>query len=172
MNICAHLTNEKMRQVVLDTNCLLMSLPKTSPYRIVWNHFLAGTYVLCVSNEILEEYQEVLAIKTTPSIASNVISTILNCPNIRLITPYYRFGLISSDADDNKFVDCAITSGADYIVTNDAHFDVLEHIPFPKVSTLPIKDFSEELYTSNTSGVSSTLLNEERIPYTTKKALK
>ena len=103
---------------------------------------------------------------------NETISTILNCPNIRLITPYYRFGLISSDADDNKFVDCAITSGADYIVTNDAHFDVLEHIPFPKVSTLSIKDFSEELYTSNTSGVSSTLLNEERIPYTTKKALK
>ena len=157
-----------MRQVVLDTNCLLMSLPKTSPYRIVWNHFLAGKYVLCVSNEILEEYQEVLAIKTTPSIASNVISTILNCQNIRLITPYYRFGLIPSDADDNKFVDCAITSGADYIVTNDTHFDILEHTPFPKVSTLSIEDFSEKLYTSNNSEENSTLLNEERIPYTIK----
>ena len=157
-----------MRQVVLDTNCLLMSLPKTSPYRIVWNHFLAGKYVLCVSNEILEEYQEVLAIKTTPSIASNVISTILNCQNIRLITPYYRFGLITSDADDNKFVDCAITSGADYIVTNDTHFDILEHTPFPKVSTLSIEDFSEKLYTSNNSEENSTLLNEERIPYTIK----
>ena len=157
-----------MRQVVLDTNCLLMSLPKTSPYRIVWNHFMAGKYVLCVSNEILEEYQEVLAIKTTPSIASNVISTILNCQNIRLITPYYRFGLITSDADDNKFVDCAITSGADYIVTNDTHFDILEHTPFPKVSTLSIKDFSEKLYTSNNSEENSTLLNEERIPYTIK----
>lgn len=157
-----------MRQVVLDTNCLLMSLPKTSPYRIVWNHFMAGKYVLCVSNEILEEYQEVLAIKTTPSIASNVISTILNCQNIRLITPYYRFGLITSDADDNKFVDCAITSGADYIVTNDTHFDILEHTPFPKVSSLSIKDFSEKLYTSNNSEENSTLLNEERIPYTIK----
>ena len=159
-----------MRQVVLDTNCLLMSLPKTSPYRIVWNHFLAGKYVLCVSNEILEEYQEVLAIKTTPSIASNVISTILNCQNIRLITPYYRFGLITSDADDNKFVDCAITSGADYIVTNDTHFDILEHIPFPKVSTLSIKDFSEKLYTSHNSEENSTLLNEKRIPYTIKES--
>ena len=129
---------------------------------------MAGKYVLCVSNEILEEYQEVLAIKTTPSIASNVISTILNCQNIRLITPYYRFGLITSDADDNKFVDCAITSGADYIVTNDTHFDILEHTPFPKVSTLSIKDFSEKLYTSNNSEENSTLLNEERIPYTIK----
>ena len=162
----------KMRQVVLDTNCLLMSLPKTSPYRIVWNHFLAGKYVLCISNEILEEYQEILAIKTTPSIASNVISTILNCQNIRLITPYYRFGLIPSDADDNKFVDCAITSGADYIVTNDAHFDILGHIPFPKVSTLSIKDFCERLYTGNNFEENPTLVNEECVPYITKEDTK
>ena len=157
-----------MRQVVLDTNCLLMSLPKTSPYRIVWNHFLAGKYVLCVSNEILEEYQEILSVKTTPSIASNVISTILNCPNIRLITPYYRFGLIHTDADDNKFVDCAITSGADYIVTNDAHFGVLEQIPFPKVSTISIKDFGESLYRQDSLEHNPTLLNEENVPYLTK----
>lgn len=157
-----------MRQVVLDTNCLLMSLPKTSPYRIVWNHFLAGKYVLCISNDILEEYQEVLAIKTTPTIASNVISTILNCQNIRLITPYYRFGLISSDADDNKFVDCAITSGADYIVTNDTHFDILEHVPFPKVSTLSIKEFSERLYIGNDFEENPTLINEECVSYNKK----
>ncbi len=158
-----------MRHIVLDTNCLLMSLPKTSPYRIVWNHFLAGKYILCVSNEILEEYQEILSVKTTPSIASNVVSTILNCPNIRLITPYYRFGLISFDVDDNKFVDCAIASGADYIVTNDAHYRILEQISFPKVGTLSIKDFCELLYMGGRSKDESTLVNEEQVPYLTKE---
>ncbi len=29
-----------MRKIVLDTNCLLMSLPKPSPYRCVWDAFL------------------------------------------------------------------------------------------------------------------------------------
>ena len=161
-----------MRHIVLDTNCLLMSLPKTSPYRIVWNHFLAGKYILCVSNEILEEYQEILSVKTTPSIASNVVSTILNCPNIRLITPYYRFGLIPSDVDDNKFVDCAITSGADYIVTNDAHYRILEQISFPKVGTLSIKEFCEFLYVGGSSKHDSTLANEEQVPYLTKEGSK
>ena len=56
---------------------------------------------MCLSNEIVEEYQEILSNKTTTSIASNVISTILNQHNIELITPYYRFGLIQADADDN-----------------------------------------------------------------------
>ena len=107
--------------------------------------------------------------KTTPSIASNVVSTILNCPNIRLITPYYRFGLIPSDVDDNKFVDCAITSGADYIVTNDAHYRILEQISFPKVSTLSIKEFCEFLYVGGSSKHDSTLANEEQVPYLTKE---
>lgn len=83
-----------MKRVVLDTNCLLMSIPQHSPYRDVWTRFLLGEFELCVSNEILEEYQEILAKKTTPSIASNVVSIMLNAPNICLVTPYYRFGLI------------------------------------------------------------------------------
>ena len=35
-----------MRKIVLDTNCLLISLPKISPYRIVWDAFLRGSYQL------------------------------------------------------------------------------------------------------------------------------
>lgn len=62
-----------MKRIVLDTNCLLMSIPKGSPYRIVWDAFLEGRFVLCISNEIIEEYSEILSNKTTSSVASNVI---------------------------------------------------------------------------------------------------
>ena len=154
-----------MRHVVLDTNCLLMSIPQHSPYRIVWTQFLLGKFVLCVSNEILEEYQEILANKTTPSIASNVVSIMLNAPNIRLVTPYYRFELITSDADDNKFVDCAIASGADCLITNDAHFKVLAQTPFPKVKTLSIQEFCHELGIYNCGSSDSPLLNEPSVSY-------
>ena len=40
-----------MRKIVLDTNCLLMSLPKISPYRIIWDEFLEGKLVLCVTSD-------------------------------------------------------------------------------------------------------------------------
>lgn len=46
-----------------------------------------------------------------------------------------------SDVDDNKFVDCAIVSGALCIVSNDAHFKVLADIPFPKVTVFTLLDF-------------------------------
>lgn len=154
-----------MKRIVLDTNCLLMSIPQHSPYRIVWTQFLLGEFELCVSNEILEEYQEILARKTTPSIASNVVSIMLNAPNICLVTPYYRFGLIASDVDDNKFVDCAIASGADFLVTNDAHFKVLAQTPFPKVNTLSLPEFCSALRDYNYGTSENLLLNEPSIPY-------
>ena len=57
----------------------------------------------------------------------------------------FRFGLIDSDPDDNKFVDCSIVANAEYIVTNDAHFDVLRDIPFPQVIVITAESFLAEL---------------------------
>ncbi len=130
-----------MRKIVLDTNCLLMSLPKISPYRRIWDEFLEGRLTLCVTNDIIEEYLEILSQKTTSQIASNVVSVILSQKNVEFVTPYYKMHLIEADEDDNKFVDCAFTAGASCIVSNDAHFKVLERIDFPKILVLKIRDF-------------------------------
>ena len=50
-----------MRYVVLDTNCLLQSISRRSAYYKVWEDFILGKYILCVSNEIIEEYEEIIA---------------------------------------------------------------------------------------------------------------
>ena len=111
-----------MRRIVLDTNCLLQSLPSSSPYHKIWTGVLEGKISLCVNTEILDEYEEILAEKTDKEIAHNV-------------------DLIKSDVDDNKFVDCAVAADAEYIVTNDTHFNILQEIPWPKVNVINIKDF-------------------------------
>ena len=134
-----------MRKIVLDTNCLLMSLPKISPYRMIWDDFLKGKLTLCVTNEIVEEYLEILSQKTTPEIASNVVSVILSQTNVEFVTPYYKMHLIQADEDDNKFVDCAFVAGASCIVSNDAHFKILNEINFPKIFVLKIKEFIDLL---------------------------
>ena len=130
-----------MKKIVLDTNCLLMSLPKASPYRSLWDSFLTGDIILCVSNEIIEEYSEILSLKVGQRIASNVIELIVNRSNVEFVNPTYRFGLIQTDIDDNKFVDCAIVAGAMCIVSNDSHFKELASIPFPKVIVFNIVEF-------------------------------
>jgi predicted nucleic acid-binding protein len=94
-----------------------------------------------VSNEILEEYAEILNRLAGKTTADLVLNAIVECRNVMFFTPYYRFNLISADPDDNKFVDCAIQANANYIVTNDHHYDVLRHIEFPKVGLIKLKDF-------------------------------
>ena len=47
----------------------------------------------------------------------------------------------SKVADDNKFVDCAICGNAELLVTNDAHFDILKTIGFPKVEIIKLQEF-------------------------------
>lgn len=44
------------RYVVLDTNCLVPMLSRHSIYYSVWQAYRHGDYMLCVSNEILNEY--------------------------------------------------------------------------------------------------------------------
>ena len=97
-------------------------------------HF--GKYSLYVSNEILEEYEEIISMKTNALIASNVIQALLNSPYVSLIDPHYHFHLIHADKDDNKFVDCVNAAKVDYLVSNDAHFKVLSTVSFPKLSVI------------------------------------
>lgn len=122
-----------------------MSIPKISPYRVIWDDFLNGSLTLCVSNEIVEEYLEILTIKTSYEIACNVVSVILSRPNVEFITPYYKLHLIQADEDDNKFVDCAFSAGASCIVSNDAHFRILVNVDFPKIIVMRIQDFIQIL---------------------------
>jgi putative PIN family toxin of toxin-antitoxin system len=125
----------------------LLILSRRSPYRPIWDAFLAHRFTLCLSNDILEEYEEILGVHTNKAVAENVISYLLNSSSVRLIQPTFHFHLIEKDPDDNKFVDCAIACGADYLVTEDAHFNVLKSIPFPVVSIINMDRFIERLQT-------------------------
>ena len=75
-----------------------------------------------------------------------ILNFILYSTNTVIITPYFRWNLISVDLDDNKFVDCALNAGADFIVTNDKHFNVLKNIDFPKINVIDIDTFKTIIY--------------------------
>lgn len=74
-------------------------------------------------------------------IAQNIIKAIIARPNTMKLDPYFKFQLIEQDPDDNKFVDCAIVANAQYIVTEDKHFSVLNAIDFPKVAVINLDAF-------------------------------
>ncbi len=134
-----------METVVIDCNVLVMCLTSRSPYHDIYKCLLNGKYKLALSFEILLEYEEVIQKKYSVPTADAFISLLKELPNVYSFSPHYKWGLIDADPDDNKYCDCAIAAGAQYIVTEDKHFNVLSSIGFPKINTLSIKDFMEKL---------------------------
>ncbi len=130
-----------MNRIVLDTNSLIQIISIRSKYHNIWKSILHKKVILCITNEILEEYEEILVRLTNYEYAQTVLSIILDNKNTEFISPSYRFNLIPSDPDDNKFVDCAIIANAKYIVTEDNHFRILQQIDFPKVDIISLDDF-------------------------------
>jgi len=131
-------------KAVLDTNCILQIVFPKSLYAEVWKALFAQKYTICISNEILLEYREILERRFGDvQFAEAVVEAILSLPNVERVNPAYRFNLISSDPDDNKFVDCAVTAGATYIVSNDHHFAELDRYDFPKVNVRTLVEFVE-----------------------------
>lgn len=86
-----------MEHIVLDTNVILMSISPQSHFRKIWNDFLNGVYVLCISNEIIEEYSEIIAKNISPVVSDYIINTILTRDNIKFVDPHFRCQLIDAD---------------------------------------------------------------------------
>jgi len=130
-----------MRNIILDTNCLLVCIATKSRFHAIWEAFLNESFNLCISNEILNEYEEILTKKISPAFSDMITQILLNSRNVIFTHPSFRFNLITTDYDDNKFVDCAIAANANYIISQDTHFDILKKIDFPKVNVIPIEEF-------------------------------
>lgn len=127
--------------VVLDTNVLIMSISNGSRYHKIWSDFLHGKYTLCITNEILLEYEEVFGRKMGANMAGRLINTILQLENVMLVEDYYKMQLITTDPDDNKFVDCAFAANARYIVSEDHHYNVLREIDYPRIEVTDVESF-------------------------------
>ena len=132
-----------MISAVVDTHGLLNSIPKNSEKRWLYDAFVAKKFVWVFSNEILSEYAEMVALEFSEGAMQIVISTLLSAHNTRRFESFFKWQLVESDPDDNKFVDCAIGSNADYLVTNDKHIRGLLKIEnlFPPVPIVSFEQF-------------------------------
>jgi putative PIN family toxin of toxin-antitoxin system len=129
-----------LKKVVLDTNVLLVSISTKSNLHWIFKSLLEGNYILCLTTDILAEYAEIIEQQMGSIASESALGVLENLPNVKFITNYYKFNLLK-DPDDNKFVDCAISSNADFIVTHDSDFNILRKIEFPKVIILNTLEF-------------------------------
>ncbi len=129
-------------RVVIDTNQLLSSISPKSASHWLYKAIFSNQFTLCVTTDILEEYDEIIEWGfRRRDIADNVLEALINSPFVEKINVSFFWWFITVDPDDNKFSDCAIAAGADYLVTEDHHFDVLSGIDFPKVNVIGLDEF-------------------------------
>ena len=132
---------EKPR-VVLDTNVILNALSRKLPYQSVLQDLISGKYELCITTEILLEYEEKVAEFYSPSTASLLLDALTMSSHVYKKEVFFRFNLIP-DLDDNKFVDCAFASNAHFLVSDDRVFRILKNLDFPKIEVLTLEEFME-----------------------------
>ncbi|KJU86993.1 PilT protein domain-containing protein [Candidatus Magnetobacterium bavaricum] len=113
-----------MKKIVIDTNVFVSSFfnPKGIPRKIVdlWKN---GEVILCVSEEIIGEYVRVL--NRFDFIGNNNIKELLRLFNRRqyliIVRPLDNIYAVINDHSDNKFIECALSAKAAYIVSGDKH---------------------------------------------------
>ena len=113
--------------------------------------FLSNEYILCVSTEILFEYEEILQQKSSPVAADLFMKVIARSRNVERKDPYFHLFLVKQDFDDNKFVDCAFVCQADLIVTDDSHFKDVIDSKFLTFRVMNLDEFAERMEDQSTT---------------------
>ena len=133
-------------RVVIDTNQFLSSISPKSTSHWLYQSIFSGQFTLCVTTDILDEYDEIIEWGfRRRDVADSVFEALINSPFVEKINVSFFWWFIIVDPDDNKFSDCAIAAGADYLVTEDRHFDILKDIDFPKVNVISLDEFRQIL---------------------------
>ena len=132
-------------RVVIDTNCLIASIPVHGDYFWLYLAFRTNQFTWVVSTEILEEYEEKISEFYSPETADIVLKILTTSPNVEFAIPYFRLGLMTNDPDDNKFSDLAISTNAHYLVSNDRHFNIFKKIDFPPLNVVKLQEFKKIL---------------------------
>lgn len=130
-----------MMRIVLDTNSLLVSIGRKSNYRPIFDALLNGEITLLITNEIVSEYIEKIEERTNSIVATNIAELLVSSPDVEKIEVYFKWSMITADSDDNKFVDCALNGQANFIVTDDRHFNILQKIGFPPIEIIRTAEF-------------------------------
>ena len=137
-----------MHKVVLDTNLLISSLISYGyPYRIIHNLVATERIKVCLSGPILNEYTDVM-IRTKfaqyKDFKQNALFIIANFKRVgKLYKPNIQLDIITDKAD-NKFLELAVYSKADFLITgNTSHFTISE---YKGVKIISPKDYVENFW--------------------------
>lgn len=116
-----------MSKLVVDTNIVLSSFISAGPPRLIVNRIRDRLDLLCVSPPILDEYLVVLQrASLSADLLASLFSLFQDPDRILLAFPSRRLHVIYDDPSDNMFIECAVETGADYLISGDRHLKTLK----------------------------------------------
>lgn len=114
-------------KVVFDTNVVVSRyLSEQGTPAIIYQSWEEAAFILLVSEPILAEYQRALGYEHLKAMHhmddQTVAQVIIGIRELAtIIEPTELLEAVRDDPTDNKFLECAIAGGADYIVSGDKH---------------------------------------------------
>jgi predicted nucleic acid-binding protein len=122
------MTGLPLLKIVVDTNVLFEGLTKQGGASgLIIDAWLAGLVVVCVSNAVAYEYEDVLARKLSEGRWSSLKPALAQLLNIAQYTNiYFSWRPTSPDAGDDLVIDCAMNAGAIVVTSNIRDFRIAQ----------------------------------------------
>lgn len=131
-------------RIVLDTNIIISGLFWQGHSRRILYDGLKGKYLLCFSQETIEELKTVLSYpKFVPKIKKlnftieDFLSTLTDSSLMVVLSG--KVNIIKEHPADNVFLSCALSCGAHFIISGDQH--LLKLKKFQKIFIVTAKQF-------------------------------
>jgi len=132
---------KEVKKIVLDTNILVSALLFKRELSKIVDLWKEGRIIPVVSKETFEEFRRVLEYPrfslTNTEIKSIIEEEVLPFFKVTEITDQVRD--VCRDPDDDKFISCAISASADFIVSGDK--DLCSLSKYKSVRIINVKDF-------------------------------
>ena len=113
-----------MQKIILDTNVVVSALiQKSYPHYIVFNHVLEDYVQLCLSEKLLYEYRDVLSRPKFAGIAHFTHNAEIVMNRFVKTALFYEPKIclnIIKDESDNKLLELAVESNADFLITGNS----------------------------------------------------
>ena len=134
-----------MFKVVFDTNVLISAILFGGYPRKCLELAIEGKVELYITEEIIREFEGVLRREKFDLTEENLHYIISSLDSIANFVPTgTRLDIIEKDPEDNKFLECAVTARADFVISGDAH--LLEFSGFRRIKILSPADFLKQYF--------------------------
>jgi uncharacterized protein len=128
-----------MQKVIIDTNVIVSALTSNSiPTKILYELVLFEKVKTCLSDEIFAEYVEVLGRDKFTKFTDFKSKADIVLNKLRDISTFYKTQRridILTDVNDNKFLELAAVSFADYLVTGNTLDFTIKEFEYTRILT-------------------------------------